>query len=582
LFSLITANAQTCGTSQVTYSGYTANFLPKWNATTGCISNSTLIDNTGKIGIGLTAPASLLHAAGQICTGIPYGGLGGASAATGSLLFYNSSNTNTVNIQSGETTTSYTLTLPQEQGAASSVLTNDGSGGLSWVPEPYWTIQGNSGTTASTAPIGSNATDHWIGTKDDMDWVMATNAYERMRISNTGNVGIGTKTPATANGISVGGRIFNLINTSDRSFLNVEGTYADISLVSSSASANQKWMIIRNTGGKTSFISHDDAGASVVTALTIKHSDGYVGIGTGSPNYKLDVNGTSNFTGNMTCAANVTITGIGWITNAWTISDQMFKTNIDSLPNAITIIRQLKPKSYYFDTANFKEFNFIHEKQYGFIAQDLEQILPELVKSTTKNAELDTSGNVVYPALTYKAINYIEVIAILTKGIQEQQQKIESLQLKTLIQDSINTLLQNQLNQLQTTISNCCVINATRSMQSPATDTTQSQPEVSVVEPASKLEIDVELNDAQSIVLEQNVPNPFAEQTTINYSLPDSTVNAQMLFYNAQGKLIQSAKLVQKGNGILNVFASDLSSGIYTYVLVVDGKIIETKKMVKQ
>lgn len=90
------------------------------------------------------------------------------------------------------------------------------------------------------------------------------------------------------------------------------------------------------------------------------------------------------------------------------------------------------------------------------------------------------------------------------------------------------------------------------------------------------------LKDGQSIVLEQNVPNPFAEQTSINYFLPDNTSKAQILFYNASGKLIQSVELTQKGKGSLTVFASDLSNGIYTYTLVVDGKIIETKKMVKQ
>jgi len=82
--------------------------------------------------------------------------------------------------------------------------------------------------------------------------------------------------------------------------------------------------------------------------------------------------------------------------------------------------------------------------------------------------------------------------------------------------------------------------------------------------------------------LEQNVPNPFAEQTTINYFLPDNISKAQILFYNAQGKLIQSVDLNERGKGQLNVFASDLSNGIYTYTLVADGKIFETKKMLKQ
>jgi hypothetical protein len=54
-----------------------------------------------------------------------------------------------------------------------------------------------------------------------------------------------------------------------------------------------------------------------------------------------------------------------------------------------------------------------------------------------------------------------------------------------------------------------------------------------------------------------------------------------MLFYNAAGKLIQSVNLTEKGKGSLTVFANDLSNGIYTYTLVADGKIVETKKMVK-
>ena len=54
-----------------------------------------------------------------------------------------------------------------------------------------------------------------------------------------------------------------------------------------------------------------------------------------------------------------------------------------------------------------------------------------------------------------------------------------------------------------------------------------------------------------------------------------------MLFYNSNGNLIQTAEL-QNGNGTVNVFADDLTNGMYTYSLVVNGAIIATKKMVKQ
>lgn len=73
------------------------------------------------------------HGTGELRTGIPNGGLGGASATTGSLLFYNSTNTNTVNIQSGTTSTNYTLTLPIAAPAVNgSVLSSTTAGVLSW------------------------------------------------------------------------------------------------------------------------------------------------------------------------------------------------------------------------------------------------------------------------------------------------------------------------------------------------------------------------------------------------------------------------------------------------------------------
>ena len=58
--------------------------------------------------------------------------LGTASTNTGGITFKNSTNANNVIINSGVTSASYTLTLPLAQGAASTVLTNDGTGVLSW------------------------------------------------------------------------------------------------------------------------------------------------------------------------------------------------------------------------------------------------------------------------------------------------------------------------------------------------------------------------------------------------------------------------------------------------------------------
>ncbi len=83
-------------------------------------------------------------------------------------------------------------------------------------------------------------------------------------------------------------------------------------------------------------------------------------------------------------------------------------------------------------------------------------------------------------------------------------------------------------------------------------------------------------------MLNQNVPNPFAEQTVITYNIPEKYNFAQILFKTIEGKIIRTVDIDKKGQGRLNVFANDLSNGLYLYTLIVDGKIIDSKKMVKE
>lgn len=248
-------------------------------------------------------------------------------------------------------------------------------------------------------------------------------------------------------------------------------------------------------------------------------------------------------------------------------SDQNLKTHIEPISNALSTINHIEAKSFYYDTLNTNNLKLSSKKQYGVIAQQVETVLPELVSATTKPADIDTTGVIIHPAYTFKAVNYNAFIGLLIKGMQEQQAKIDSVMNDNHRQDSINTSLQNQLNTLSGIINTCC---NNRSMQLNNSNTAPSG-----------TSIDVDLKDVHSIVLDQNVPNPFAEQTTISYFLPDNITRAQMFFYNAQGRLIQTVELKEKGKGQLNVFANDLTNGIYTYTLIVDGKIFGTKKMVK-
>ena len=73
---------------------------------------------------------------------------------------------------------------------------------------------------------------------------------------------------------------------------------------------------------------------------------------------------------------------------------------------------QLKEYSYQYKASDFPWMHFTSDYTYGFIAQDVEKVMPWLV---SKNSE------------GYRSVNYMGVIPVLTAVVQQQQQQIEVL-----------------------------------------------------------------------------------------------------------------------------------------------------------
>ena len=124
------------------------------------------------------------------------------------------------------------------------------------------------------------------------------------------------------------------------------------------------------------------------------------------------------FVGDVYIQGNMTIT-----------SDASKKTNVQTLTGALGLINQLQPKTYNYKFA--ENPGLPAEKQYGFIAQDLEQVLPELVKDVDayKESDKETEDGMVQmptPEGTIKTVNYIALIPILVEGMQEQQKMIDA------------------------------------------------------------------------------------------------------------------------------------------------------------
>jgi hypothetical protein len=234
-------------------------------------------------------------------------------------------------------------------------------------------------------------------------------------------------------------------------------------------------------------------------------------------------------------------------TTFWNPSDEQLKENIQPIEGALNTLMALQPSSYYFRANEFPQLALPSDQHFGLLASNLEEVMPTLVRQAHIPARHDLDGNTVAEALDFKMVNYTELIPVLIKSVQEQQQ---------------------QISQLTAMVQECCGFDAA------ARSASETESET--------MESDVTLSDEGNIILNQNVPNPFAERTTIDYEINQSFEKAQILFHDQHGKLIQVSEITQTGKGRLNVFADDLSSGTYTYSIVVDGKIISSKKMVKQ
>jgi hypothetical protein len=132
-----------------------------------------------------------------------------------------------------------------------------------------------------------------------------------------------------------------------------------------------------------------------------------VGINTSAPTQNLDVNGNARFRsiGSGAYSGVVNRTADGTLTTA--TSDIRLKENISTLQGGLDKVMQLRGVSFTWKS------NPEYGNRIGFIAQEVEKILPELVFTN------ETDG--------YKGVNYAEMSAVLLEAIKEQQKMIDVL-----------------------------------------------------------------------------------------------------------------------------------------------------------
>lgn len=174
-------------------------------------------------------------------------------------------------------------------------------------------------------------------------------------------------------------------------------------------------------------------------------------------------------------------------------------------------------------TMSAMEIQHFQKPHYGLVASELKEVLPELVYEG-QNGEL--------------CINYIEMIPLLVQSIKELKAEIATLQGGN----------------------NGGVIVMSRAIG-----------DATSVEEATALTIPM---------LKQNNPNPFTENTVIEYTLPETVQTANIYIYDMNGSQIEQIALTERGEASITVNGGQLSAGMYLYSLIADGKVIDTKRMI--
>jgi hypothetical protein len=120
------------------------------------------------------------------------------------------------------------------------------------------------------------------------------------------------------------------------------------------------------------------------------------------------------------------------------IADSELKKNTAPITGALGYINQMQPVTYQYDTQQYKNLKLPVGTQYGFNANDVERVLPGLVK---KESVLYPAGKNQYRSADITKVDIQSLVPVLLGAIKEQQQQIEDLkaEVKSLKQNTPST-----------------------------------------------------------------------------------------------------------------------------------------------
>jgi hypothetical protein len=241
--------------------------------------------------------------------------------------------------------------------------------------------------------LSSSSTYSWIQARDKSSY--GTNYFFGIN-PNGGWVGVGTSVPLST--LTVGnaaGTVSGEITLNPQGISNEGG---HLSIKKSLNGSVLDWTIDQYGSTSANARLRFFSGTTETNGINILEN-GNVGLGTINPTTKLYVNG--EITANS-------VSGI---------SDIRFKTNIRPVINALEKVKALRGVYFNWNQIAFPEKEFGAQDELGFIAQEVEKIVPEIVSKDKTNEE-------------YRSVKYDKLVALLVEAIKEQQKQIDSLTIK--------------------------------------------------------------------------------------------------------------------------------------------------------
>ncbi len=221
--------------------------------------------------------------------------------------------------------------------------------------------------------------------------------------ANDGTIGIGNTSPDASYKLDVNGSAH--FNTGGGNIaITTPGSYTGILGISSDG--DRRDIQFRDNPGAITILSNSDDSIPDSSDGIWIMENGYVGIGgQGSSSNQLTVaSGGSSY--------QLYVSGTAYCTGTWSASDIRWKKNIEPLQNTLEKVSRLQGVSYEWKLDEFPNQGFKKGIQIGLVAQDVEEVMPELVHTNDNG---------------FKAVSYDKLTAMLIEAVKKQQETINQL-----------------------------------------------------------------------------------------------------------------------------------------------------------